>query len=173
MTKSAFLTLLAIGTVAAQGPDFKSLSGSAKSYQNQIKGLVQRSAEKMTEENYSFKPTPEVRSFGEIVAHVADAQYLFCATALGEKNPEPGIEKSKKTKAELTKAVQEAFAYCDKAYSALTDSNAGDVVKFFGGERSKLSLLTFNTMHSWEHYGNLVTYMRMKNTVPPSSERKN
>lgn len=168
--KATLLTLVLVCAAAAQSPDLKSISGGARALQNQVKSVVERSAAKMPEENYSFKPTPDVRSYGEILGHVADAQYLFCSAVLGEKNPAPGIEKGKKTKAELTAALQEAFGYCDKAYAALTDANAGDPVKFFGSDRTRLNVLTFNSMHNFEHYGNLVTYLRLKGIVPPSSE---
>lgn len=171
--KIALLTLVAASLAAAQGPDLKTLAGGARAMQTQIKTNVQRSAEKMAEENYAFKPTPEVRSFGELLGHIADAQYLFCSAAMGEKNPAPNIEKTKKTKADLSSALKDAFAYCDKAYTALTDANASEAVKFFGNERTKMNVLSFNTMHTFEHYGNIVTYMRLKGLVPPSSERSN
>jgi uncharacterized damage-inducible protein DinB len=146
------------------------LSGGIKGVYNISKSDVVRAAEKMPEENYAFKPTPEVRSFGQIIGHVADAQYLFCSAAMGETNPAPGIEKSKTTKADLVKALNDAFAYCDKAYNAMTDAHAADMVKFFGRDQAKLTVLAFNSAHNMEHYGNLVTYMRIKGLVPPSSE---
>jgi uncharacterized damage-inducible protein DinB len=137
-----------------------------------VKNNLVKAAEKMPEENYAFKPAPEVRSFGQIVGHVADAQYLFCSAALGEKNPAPGIEKSKTTKADLVQALNEAFAYCDKAYNGMTDAHAAEMVKFFGRDQAKLTVLAFNNAHNDEHYGNIVTYMRMKGLVPPSSESR-
>src|SRR3954447_14762286 len=168
--KVLLLSVMLVAGASAQAPDVKTLSGGAKAYQNQMKSAIQRSAEKMPEENYGFKPTPDVRSFGQIIGHVADAQYFFCSAALGETNPAPGIEKSKETKADLVSALSAAFAYCDKAYAALTDANATEVLKFGGGERARLNILSFNTAHDFEHYGNLVTYMRLKGLVPPSSE---
>ncbi len=146
------------------------LSGGIKGIYNISRSDVVRAAEKMPEENYSFKPTPEVRSFGQIIGHVADAQYLFCSTAMGETNPAPGIEKSKTSKADLVKALNDALTYCDKAYSAMTDAHAADMVKFFGRDQPKLAILAFNSAHNMEHYGNLVTYMRIKGLVPPTSE---
>ncbi len=140
-----------------------------KAYAN-IKNNILRSAEKMPEESYSFKPTEAVRSYGQILGHVADAQYLFCSSVLGEKSPGPNVEKTKTSKAELTAALKDAFAYCDKAYDGLTDATAAETIKFFGSDAPKLGVLGFNNMHNMEHYGNLVTYMRMKNIVPPSSE---
>lgn len=115
---------------------------------------------------------PEVRSFGQIVGHVADAQYTFCSVVLGEKNPAPGIEKSKTTKADLIKGLNDGFAYCDKAYNGMTDAQAVEMVKFFGQDRAKLTVLSFNNAHNDEHYGNIVTYMRIKGLVPPSSEQR-
>jgi len=135
-----------------------------------VKDILLRSAEKVPEENYNFKPTEAVRSFGQIVGHVADAQYLFCSIALGEKNPAPKIEQSKTSKADLIAALKDAFAYCDKAYDSMTDASAIEMVKLFGNDTPKLDVLTVNNMHNMEHYGNLVTYMRLKNIVPPTSE---
>ncbi|HLN02018.1 MAG TPA: DinB family protein [Bryobacteraceae bacterium] len=148
------------------------LSAGIKGIYNIAKNNVARAAEKMPEENYAFKPTPDVRSFGQIVGHVADAQYMFCSAATGEKNPAPGIEKSKTTKADLVKALSDAFAYCDKAYDGMTDAHAAEIVKFFGRDQTKLTILAFNSAHDMEHYGNLVTYMRIKGLVPPSSEQR-
>jgi uncharacterized damage-inducible protein DinB len=165
------LILLLIPTAAllAQTPDPKTLVGGQAALQDIVRNNIVKSAEKMPEEHYAFKPTPEVRSFGQLIGHIADAQYFFCSTALGEKNPAPRIEKTKSGKADLSAALKEAFAYCDKAY-AMADDQATQMVKFLGAERTKLAVLSFNSMHNMEHYGNIVTYMRMKGLVPPSSE---
>ena len=133
------------------------------------KDILLRSAEKMPEENYSFKPIDTVRSYGQIIGHVADAQYLFCSVALGEKNPAPKIEQTKTSKADLIAALKDAFAYCDKAYDGMTDASAVQMVNLHGGT-PKLGALATNNVHTVEHYGNLITYMRMKNIVPPTSE---
>jgi uncharacterized damage-inducible protein DinB len=135
-----------------------------------IKANLLSSADKMPEENYNFKPTDAVRSYGQIIGHLADAQYTFCSTAMGEKNPGLNIEKSKTTKAELVSALKDAVAYCDKAYDSMTDATGAQMVKFFGMDMPKLGVLNINNLHDMEHYGNLVTYMRMKNIVPPSTE---
>jgi|SRR5208283_746234 len=135
-----------------------------------VKGILLRSAEKMPEENYNFKPTDSVRSYGQIIGHVADAQYLFCSLALGEQNPGPNIEKTKSSKADLIAALKDAFSYCDRAYDGMTDVSATQTVQLFGGDTPKLGVLNVNNMHTIEHYGNLVTYMRLKNIVPPTSE---
>ena len=152
--------------LAQQNP----LSAFNKRSYGQMKVWLLRSAEKMPEENYSFKPTDPVRSFGQVIGHVADMQYLFCSSVLGEKNPALKIEQAKTSKADLIVALTDAFAYCDKAYDGLTDASAAETAKFFGGDTPKLSILSVNVAHSAEHYGNLVTYLRLKNIVPPSSE---
>jgi uncharacterized damage-inducible protein DinB len=136
----------------------------------QLFNIVLRSADKMPEANYGFKPTDTVRSYGQILGHVADAQYLFCSIALGEKNPAPKIEQSKTSKADITAALKDAFAYCNRAYDGMTDASAVQPVKLFGSDTPKLGVMIVNTAHTMEHYGNLVTYMRLKNIVPPSSE---
>jgi uncharacterized damage-inducible protein DinB len=136
-----------------------------------LKTLLVSSAEKMPEENYNFKPTEAVRSYGQIVGHVADAQYNFCSLALGENNPGLKIEQTKTTKADLVAALKNAVAYCDKAYDGMTDASGAQMVKLFGTDIPKLGVLNINNMHDMEHYGNFVTYMRIKNIVPPSSEQ--
>jgi uncharacterized damage-inducible protein DinB len=135
-----------------------------------IKSLLLKSAEKMPEDNYGFKPTDGVRTFGQIVGHAADAQYLFCSIALGEKNPAPKIEQGRTSKADLVAALKEAFAYCDKVYDGMTDASGTQTVKLFRQEMPKLGVLSVNNLHTTEHYGNLVVYLRMKNIVPPSSD---
>jgi uncharacterized damage-inducible protein DinB len=136
-----------------------------------LKDVLLRSAEKMPEENYKFKPTEVVRSFGQVLGHVADSQYLFCSMALGEKNPSPKIEKTKTSKADLIASLKDAFTYCDKAYNGMTDTSGSETVKLFGDDTRKRDVLTINNMHTVEHYGNLVTYMRLKSIVPPTSEK--
>jgi len=106
-----------------------------------------------------------------LIGHVANANYFYCSAAAGEKNPASGnIEKDKTTKADLSQALKDAFAYCDAVYDGLTDATAADKVKFFGRDRTKIIMLNINTGHNNEHYGNIATYMRIKGVVPPSSE---
>ena len=160
---------MAFGQAPAQ--DHSSTAASARTYQKVIGGYVTRAADKVSDADYVFKATPEVRSFGQLIGHITDANNNFCAAAMGEANPNPGVEKSKTTKADLTAALKASLEYCAKAYDGLTNDNGHLMMKFRNGERSKLSLLMFNTMHMNEHYGNLVTYMRLKGMMPPSSER--
>lgn len=146
------------------------LSAGSKGLYAMAKSNIIRAAEKMAEENYAFKPSPDVRSFGQLVGHVADASYMFCAPVLGEQPERKGIEKSKTSKADLVQALKDAFAYCDKAYDTMTDAKAAAPLKLFGAERTALNVLDFNVVHDYEHYGNMVTYLRIKGIVPPSSE---
>ena len=144
------------------------ISTETRTFYNSVKNNIVKAAEKMPEANYSFKATPEVRSFGQIVGHIADAQYLFCSAAKGEEKKSE-IEKAE-TKAAIVEGLKASVAYCDAAYAALTDATAGEKMKFFNQQRTKATLLNINTAHDDEHYGNLVTYMRLKGLVPPSSE---
>jgi uncharacterized damage-inducible protein DinB len=137
---------------------------------NHVKGWLLNSAEKMPEQNFNFKPVDTVRSFGQILGHVADANYMFCSNVSGTPNPQLNIEKTKTSKAELIAALNDAFAYCSKTYDTMTDATGVQPAKFHGRDMAKFNILTANVMHMVEHYGNLVTYMRMKNIVPPSSE---
>src|SRR3954468_7503349 len=116
--------VMAACAVRAQTPDLKSASAYPKMVQKQVTAWIERAAEKMPEEQYAFKPDPAARSFGQILGHIADANYLFCSTVLGEDNASRGIEKTKTTKADLRSALHDAFAYCNRAYQALTDASA-------------------------------------------------
>jgi uncharacterized damage-inducible protein DinB len=151
-------------------PPANPISASERGFYTLVSGYVIAAAQKMPEENYSFKPTPDVRSFGQLVGHVADAQYMFCATATGEPNPSKGIEKTVTSKADLVAALQDAVAYCKKAYAGMTDAQGGQFVKMMNFNLAKLTVLSINTAHTDEHYGNMVTYLRLKGIVPPSSE---
>jgi uncharacterized damage-inducible protein DinB len=139
---------------------------------------ISRSALKFPEEFYGMRPGPqtEVRTFGQLVGHLANFNYLWCSQARGEKNPSEGKDFEKLTsKADLTKALNEAFAYCDSVYSSLTDASGQEVMEVTqedGRKRriNRLSLLALNYGHNEHHYGNMVTYMRMKSIVPASSE---
>jgi len=105
-----------------------------------------------------------------LFAHIADGQYEFCGVASEGKSVSKDVEQTLKTKAEIVPALKDAFAYCDAAYAQMTDANAAELVRFGGMRITKLGAMDFNTAHTMEHYGNLVTYMRIKGIVPPSSE---
>ncbi len=134
-----------------------------------IQSFVVKSAEEMPEADYAFKPTEGVRSFGQIIGHVADANYGICSVILGKKSPSAGVEKSKTTKTDLVTALKASYEYCAAAY-ALPDKDTGTKVNLFGQEATRLAALLVNISHNWEHYGNIVTYLRIKGQVPPSSQ---
>jgi uncharacterized damage-inducible protein DinB len=144
---------------------------AAKAQFTGIKSNVIRTAEKVSEDLYEFKPTPEVRSLGQLLAHIADGNFGICAAGSGMKPPMTGIEKSTggKGKAAIQKALAASFEFCESAWASMDNTRSGEMVKTFLGNQPRFSTLTFNTSHVWEHYGNLVTYMRLKGIVPPSS----
>ena len=150
---------------AAHGPG--SVEGVRNLY-NTVKGYIAKSAEQMPEEHFAFKPTPDVRSFGQLLGHITDAHYLFCSAVLGETAPASDAEKIT-GKAQLREALQKSIAYCDRAYQ-IADAASAQAVDFFGQSQTKLVVLAFNMGHDFEHYGNIVTYMRLKGLVPPSSQ---
>jgi uncharacterized damage-inducible protein DinB len=169
LARTALMAALALAPAAAQNAA-NPLSAGQKGLYTMVANNLVRAAEKMPDDQFSFKPSDDVRSFGQLVGHVADAQYSFCSAVLGEKNPALGIEKGKSAKADLVQALKDGVAYCNKAYDGMTDEQAAQAVKLFGRDQTKLTVLSFNTAHNMEHYGNMVTYMRMKGLVPPSSE---
>ena len=136
-----------------------------------LSGVVIAAAEKMPEENYSFQPTPEIRSFGQLVGHLADSQYFFCSSVAGDTKPPSNAEKSKTAKADLVAALKDAVAYCNKTYAGMTDAKGSQMMKMMNFDMAKTTVLTGNTAHTYEHYGNMVTYMRLKGIVPPTSEK--
>ena len=142
------------------------------------RNTIVRSAEKMPEENYGMRPgtQQEVRTFGQQVGHIANYNFMWCAQAKGEKNPNAGNNLEKlNTKAEFLKALNDAFAYCDGVYSSLTDASGTEMIDITqeSGRQTRnlrMALLILNFAHNNEIYGNMVTYMRMKDIVPSSSE---
>ena len=169
LISAAALPLL--GQQQSATPPANPISASEKGFYQFVSAEVVAAAQKMPEADYSFKPTADVRTFGQLVGHVADAQYGFCSLASGETNPGKAIEKTKTSKADLVAALKEAVAYCDNAYSGMTDTKGSETVKFMNYNVARVTVLSINTGHTDEHYGNMVTYLRLKGIVPPSSEK--
>jgi hypothetical protein len=111
-----------------------------------------------------------VRTYGEIIGHIADIQLMLCGIAKGENKQ--GDAGTKKTKAELTAALKASFDYCDGLYNTMTDADGATMVKMFGRDLTKLGVLNFNVAHDNEMYGTAVAYLRIKGLVPPSSQRR-
>ena len=162
---------------SAQGPSQPPTAGAvlvrlAQGAWAGAKRNMVESADQMPEANYSFKPTPEVRSFGELVGHVAESQHGVCLGLKGERPAfERGSIEKKTAKADLVKALQDAIAVCDSVYGAATDESLVKLTKVGQNELPPINHLWYNISHTNEHYGNMVTYFRMNGIVPPSSRR--
>lgn len=144
--------------------------GAVKGMWQAMTNYIITAAEQMPEKDYAFRPTHDVRTFGEMVGHVAGAQAMICAAALGEKGgAEDDIEKTAKTKAALVAALKTTTQYCQRAY-AQTDAAATATTTLFGNSMPRMNALAMNATHNAEHYGNLVTYLRIRGMVPPSSQ---
>src|SRR5258706_3162214 len=156
----------AIGGFALQAQP--SPSAEIKQAYTRIKTNLTKAAEKMPEDLYSFKATPDIRTFGALIAHIADSQTGTCNAVLGESKT--GTAGSKTAKADLVAALKDSFADCDKAIDSLTDANLTQAVKVRNREASKIGALASVVIHSNDEYGYLAVYMRLKGVVPPSSE---
>jgi uncharacterized damage-inducible protein DinB len=152
-----------------------SMATVVKNMHATIRRNLAEAAESMPAGEYAFKPTPEVRTFGEVIAHVAFGNFLFCAQAKGEQPPSRESYAKATEKAVLAKALRDSLDYCDAVYAATTDANFNQLVKIPGPggarEAGRGAVLVFNTTHNNEHYGNIVVYMRLKGQVPPSTAR--
>lgn len=154
-----------------------SLAAVAKATHATIRRNLAEAAEGMPAEEYAFRPTPEVRTFGQLVGHIVNTNFFFCSQARGEKSPGTTNYERVTDKAALLKALNEALAYCDQAYDATTDATFNQPVKVGGipgmgsADTVRGAVLMFNTTHNNEHYGNIVVYMRLKGHVPPSTAR--
>jgi len=165
----AALVLSPVAAFAQANP----FTDAVKAQLAQIKNPVIRTAEKVPEDLYAFKPTPDVRSLGQLIAHIADGNNGICGAASGMKpTGQTGVEKSVTGKAALQKALADSFAFCEQAIASMDDQKGAELAKSFLGMQPRLMVLAFNNSHVNEHYGNLVTYMRLKGIVPPSSEPK-
>ena len=170
LTRSALLLALLTGTALAQDAPTDPVMESLKGLHGITATNLMRTAEMLDEDLYAYRPTEEVRTVGGLLAHVANAQYMFCSSAAGEENPNTqNIEEAATTKADIVAALGAAFAYCEGVYDAMTDAQGATVRSFFGNDMAASGILAFNSTHNFEHYGNLVTYMRLNGITPPSS----
>src|SRR5579862_7949217 len=128
-------------------------------FRSNMQDKIMKAAEAMPESKYSFRPTKDVRSFAEIVTHVADISYILCSNVKGEANPATAAAKG--SKAEIMAHLKGAFDYCDGVYSGFTDAHLNDPADFFGDKTNKMFILTQLANHDALHYGNLATYLRL------------
>jgi uncharacterized damage-inducible protein DinB len=131
-------------------------------FRSNMQDKIMKSAEAMPESKYSYRPTKDVRSFAEILTHVADISYILCSNAKGEANPAT----AKGSKTEITAYLKGAFGYCDGVYSGFTDAHLNDPADFFGEKTNKMFILTQLANHDALHYGNLATYLRLNGLEP-------
>jgi uncharacterized damage-inducible protein DinB len=160
---------LVLCAAVAQAQEANPQVASAKAFYSYMKGNVTKTAEKVPAARYAYKATPKVRSIGQLLAHIADAQNAFCGIVKDGKAVTKDVEKTAKTKKEISEALSDSFTLCDAVWAGLTDANSAEIVQF-RGPVTKLALMSFDTAHGLEHYGNLVTYMRLIRIVPPSAE---
>ena len=180
MKRAALIFVAAAGLAGCQQPapaaapappPSMAIRDSLKATYDDVKGNLLKTAEQVPENKLGFQPTKEVRTFGQILGHVANENYTFCGAASGGKGPGGDFEKTTK-KADLQKALADSFAFCDQAFAGVNDQTgaAAAEIPAFGMKGTKFSMLAANTAHDGEHYGNLVTYMRINKMVPPSSQ---
>jgi uncharacterized damage-inducible protein DinB len=172
LTSAMLVALAATTQLSAQttkAPD--AMVAETRTEWKAIIGFITKAAEQMPEAHYSYKPTPVVRSFGELIGHLADGQNIICAAALMQPTSatEGDIEKKVTAKASLIAALRASTDLCTRAY-AQTDAASMGMTKLFGSDRTRYAALMRNAVHDGEHYGNLVTYIRLKGMIPPSSQ---
>src|SRR5689334_7854631 len=177
-----FACVLGAAAVSSQQPAAGGQTGGQKvdlatslqrSYAG-IKNNLTQAADKLSDADYTFKPgtMPEVRTYGQLFAHVAQAQFGQCSALKGEPNPQMGkqLEQELKTKAEITKALADSFAICDEVFSSTTDDNAMQYVRAGNNELTRAAALAGLIAHDNEMYGTASVYLRSKGIVPPSTE---
>jgi uncharacterized damage-inducible protein DinB len=168
---AAVTLVLVSATAHAQTPPADTYTGTLTRSWQRIARMVAASAEAMPEASYSFKPSTDVRTFGELIGHLAEEHYMICAGAKGEKNPKEGVAFEKiAAKADMVKAINDSIAYCNAIYASTTDEAKTLQPAAPNRRDTSFSSLLMNVTHDSEHYGNLVTYLRMKGIVPPSSQ---
>ena len=152
-------------------------------------GIIQRSfnvftnylvmaAEMMPESGYAFRPTPDVRTFGEQINHATSSHYSFCNQA----GLPPGVQKQGapamatiKSKTQIVGALKDSIAYCNRVLAAASEAWLMEVAPGLGGSSSgqirgmRAHAFIYNAVHSAEDYGTITTYLRMQGIVPPST----
>jgi len=159
--------------ITAQGPPSGPTGIAAGLQRNYafVKMLLTQAAEKMPEADYAFKPTPDIRTYGQIFGHVANAQFGQCSEVRGIANPNAATNFEQKTaKADVVKALADSFAVCDPAFASLTDQNAVEMISGRGGQAARAVALMGVLDHGSEMYGISTVYLRLKGLVPPGTE---
>lgn len=180
---AAVCTLTLSGAIFAQqapgaAPEPRPLPGllaEVRTIFNNIKTNITRAAEQFPEDKYGWAPVPTVRTWGGLMSHIVDDNNGACFLLAGEATSQERLDTGGQLteagknlkKADIVAKLAESFARCDKAFDAVTDANMTERNGTLN--RSKFGVLFYNTQHINEHYGNIVTYMRLQGLVPPSS----
>jgi hypothetical protein len=165
------ILLLAVALVAALHAQDNPFSDDARQSYALVKDSLLKAADRMPAEDYPFRTTPKVRTFGEMIAHVANGQMLMCGVVKGEKSiANPQFKPAETAKTDLIAELKASFDYCDPIYQSMTDAAGTAKVKWFIGDMSRLGLLNWNISHDNEMYGIIGAFLRIKGLVPPSSE---
>ena len=177
LTIAALLAVPALARAQAQpaAPQTFTLSGNAvRGYQNIQRNLLE-AAEKMPEADYAFKPTADVRPFGQLVAHVALSQFGTCSALKGDAAPphKEDKEETARSKSELVALFKESTTYCDPVLTALKDEDMTVLTKAGQNQVAKGLFLLGTVTHGNEMYGTMAVYLRLKGIVPPTTERQN
>ena len=155
---AAFVISLSVSPAArrasAQDSDKAKNAAAVRKGFEEVSGWVTKSAEMVPAEKYNYKPVDTVRTFGQIIAHVADSLNYYCSQAAGTKMQGEPAEKGPTDKATLTPKLKEAVDKCNAAYAS---------------DSAQFGPLMENVAHTNLHYGNLITYLRMMGMKPPSS----
>ncbi|HYK37148.1 DinB family protein [Alloacidobacterium sp.] len=146
------------------------LAAEAQGRYAQVKGFITKAAENMPAENYSYKPTPDIRTFARVVNHVTEAQFRACGALNGTSEAKPAPPETA-DKATIVDALKASFAECDKAFGTLSDSNVTEMVQLGSAKHSRIGIAWGTVTHDTEQYATLALYMRLKGLVPPSSEK--
>lgn len=175
-----FVLLLSAVVVAQSQPS----TTIASVLDNQVKNLERDfvpAAEAMPAEKFNFAPSPslgefkESRTFSQQVSHVATTNYIIGAAILGEKppvdteGPHENGPASLKTKEDVIKYLKDSFTYVHKAISNVTPQNALDPVTLPWGKSTRLGLASTTSWHGFDHYGQMVVYLRLNGIIPPAS----
>lgn len=170
---AAVLAILAIpraqGQAAPSAPVPDPMLGAAKAASDYMRAMLTTAGEQMSDADYAFRPTPDVRTFGQLLAHVAESNYQFCSSVLGEAQPVRDVEKTVTARDDIRRVLAGSFDYCDRAYAAVEGNRTGPTASFHGESLPVLVVLVFRTHHAALHYGNVITYMRLRGKVPPST----
>jgi len=171
MTRTIAICVASLGLASPAFAQGKALAEALGRMHAGVARNVVEAAEKMPEAEYGFQPTRDVRTFAGFVGHVANAEFGYCARVKGEANPNKQDFEKVVGKAALVAGLKAAVAYCNSVYTMQTDAALSEMITMGQSQQPRGQVLVQNISHSNEHYGNLVTYMRIKGLVPPSTER--